>query len=332
MAKLDAKSSSPGDHADEIAVARSVLETEAKAILGLIPQLGGSFTRAVDLLETCSGHVIATGMGKSGIIARKIAATLSSTGTPAVFLHPAEALHGDLGVVQSGDVVVALSQSGETEELVRLLEAIRRIGARLISITGQPDSTLGNASDVTLNCHVAEEACPMNLAPTASTTAALALGDALALVLSRRKGFKEEHFADLHPGGRLGKQLMRVESRMHSGSALPRVQPDAEMRDVIHEITNKRLGMTCVVGADDRLQGVITDGDLRRHMTPGSNLLSKRAAEIMTTNPVTIGPAVLAVEALRVMEERKITSLVVVDDARTVGVVHLHDLWRTQMI
>jgi arabinose-5-phosphate isomerase len=332
MAKPHAKSSSPSDHDEEISVARSVLETEAKAILGLIPQLGGSFTRAVDLLETCSGHVIATGMGKSGIIARKIAATLSSTGTPAVFLHPAEALHGDLGVVQAGDVVVALSQSGETEELVRLLEAIRRIGARLISITGRPDSTLGNASDVTLNCHVAEEACPMNLAPTASTTAALALGDALALVLSRRKGFKEEHFANLHPGGRLGKKLMRVESLMHAGPAVPRVQPDAEMRDVIHEITTKRLGMTCVVGADDRLEGVITDGDLRRHMTPGSNLLNKRAAEIMTTHPVTIGPAVLAVEALRVMEERKITSLVVVDAARTVGVVHLHDLWRTQMI
>ncbi len=322
----------PTNANDEIAVARSVLETEANAILGLIPQLGGSFTRALDLLHTCTGHVITTGMGKSGIIARKIAATLSSTGTAAVFLHPAEALHGDLGVVQAGDVVVALSHSGETEELVRLLEAIRRIGARLISITGRPDSTLGNASDVTLNCHVAEEACPMNLAPTASTTAALALGDALALVLSRRKGFKEEHFADLHPGGRLGKKLMRVESLMHVGPALPRVQPDAEMRDVIHEITNKRLGMTCVVGVDDRLEGVITDGDLRRHMTPGSNLLDKRAAEIMTTHPVTIGPAVLAVEALRVMEERKITSLVVLDDSRAVGVVHLHDLWRTQMI
>jgi arabinose-5-phosphate isomerase len=332
MAKPHLKTQSPADDADEIGVARSVLETEAKAILGLIPQLDSSFTRAVDLLETCSGHVIATGMGKSGIIARKIAATFSSTGTPAVFLHPAEALHGDLGVVQAGDVVVALSQSGETEELVRLLEAIRRIGARLISITGRPDSTLGNASDVTLNCHVAEEACPMNLAPTASTTAALALGDALALVLSRRKGFNEEHFADLHPGGRLGKKLMRVESLMNAGPAVPRVHPDAEMRDVIHEITNKRLGMTCVVGADDRLEGVITDGDLRRHMTPGSNLLNKRAAEIMTTHPVTIGPAVLAVEALRIMEERKITSLVVVDDARTVGVVHLHDLWRTQMI
>jgi arabinose-5-phosphate isomerase len=321
------------DPSDERALAKSVLETEANAILGLIPLLDDSFTKAVDLLQTCAGHVIATGMGKSGIIARKLAATLSSTGTPAVFLHPAEAIHGDLGVVQAGDVVIALSQSGETEELVRLLEAIRRIGARLISITGRPDSTLGHASDVTLNCHVAEEACPMNLAPTASTTASLALGDALALALSRRKGFKEEHFADLHPGGRLGKKLMRIESLMQTGAAVPRVRPDSAMPDVIHEITNKRLGMTCVVDAQGRLEGVVTDGDLRRHMTPGSNLLQNRAAEIMTTRPVTIGPGVLAVEALRVMEERKITSLVVIDEGRmVVGVVHLHDLWRTQMI
>jgi arabinose-5-phosphate isomerase len=321
------------NHTSELSLAKSVLQTEANAIVGLIPQLDDNFIRAVDLLQNCAGHVIATGMGKSGIIARKIAATLSSTGTAAVFLHPAEAIHGDLGVVQSGDVVVALSRSGETEELVRLLEAIRRIGARLISITGQPNSTLGHASDVTLNCHVAEEACPMNLAPTASTTAALALGDALALVLSRRKGFKEEHFADLHPGGRLGKKLMRVDSLMQSGVAVPRVGPDSAMPEVIHEITDKRLGMTCVVDAQGRLAGVVTDGDLRRHMTPGSHLLEKRAAEIMTTSPVTIGPGVLAVEALRVMEERKITSLVVVDGGRgVVGVVHLHDLWRTQMI
>ena len=324
------------DEAAEIALAKSVLETEAHAILGLIPQLDGSFTRALDLLHTCTGHVIATGMGKSGIIARKVAATLSSTGTAAVFLHPAEAIHGDLGVVQSGDVVVALSQSGETEELVRLLEAIRRIGARLISITGAANSTLGQAADVTLSCAVAEEACPMNLAPTASTTAALALGDALALALSRRKGFKEEQFADLHPGGRLGKKLMRVDALMHVGAALPCVGPDAGMPDVIHEITDKRLGMTCVVDATSgRLEGVVTDGDLRRHMTPGSNLLDRRAAEIMTTRPVTIGPGVLAVEALRVMEEKKITSLVVVErgpGSRVVGVFHLHDLWRTQMI
>ncbi len=317
---------------DPIDLARRVLETEANAILGLIPQLDASFARAVDLLEACSGHVITTGMGKSGIIARKIAATFSSTGTAATFLHPAEAIHGDLGVVRSGDVVVALSRSGETEELVRLLEAIRRIGARLISLTGRPDSTLGHASDVALNCHVAEEACPMNLAPSASTTATLALGDALALALSRRKGFKEEHFADLHPGGRLGKQLLRIESVMHGGDALPRVGPDTAMPDVIKEISAKRLGMTCVMDSANRLVGLVTDGDLRRHMTPGSNLLERRAAEIMTARPVTIGRSVLAVEALRIMEERKITSLVVVDGSQVVGVVHLHDLWRTQMI
>jgi arabinose-5-phosphate isomerase len=320
------------DANDPIDFARRVLETEANAILGLIPQLDASFTRAVDLLESCSGHVITTGMGKSGIIARKIAATFSSTGTAATFLHPAEAIHGDLGVVRAGDVVIALSRSGETEELVRLLEAIRRIGARLISLTGQTDSTLGHAADVALNCHVAEEACPMNLAPTASTTATLAIGDALALALSRRKGFKEEHFADLHPGGKLGKQLLRIEQVMHGGDALPRVRPDTPMPAVIHEITAKRLGMTCVVDAADRLAGIVTDGDLRRHMTPGSNLLDRQAAEIMTTRPVTIGRSVLAVEALRIMEERKITSLVVMDGSQVVGVVHLHDLWRTQMI
>ena len=204
-----------------VALARSVLETEARAIQGLIPQLDSSFERAVDLLHTCTGHVIVTGMGKSGIIAGKVAATLRSTGTAANYLHPAEALHGDLGAVQGNDVVLALSYSGETDELVRLLEAIRRIGARLISLTGFPQSTLGQASDVTLSCHVAEEACPMNLAPSASTTAMLALGDALALVLSQRKGFKEEQFANLHPGGRLGKRLMRIESLMRSGEAIP---------------------------------------------------------------------------------------------------------------
>jgi arabinose-5-phosphate isomerase len=314
-------------------LARRVLETEARAILGLIPQLDGSFVKAVDLLNGTSGRVIVTGMGKSGIIARKIAATLSSTGTAALFLHPAEALHGDLGVVQSGDVVVALSQSGETAELVRLLEAIRRIGARLISITGRASSTLGQASDVTLGCHVAEEACPMNLAPTASTTAALALGDALALALSHRKGFKEEHFADLHPGGQIGKRLMRVEALMTAGDAVPMVRPDTPMLDVIREITRKRLGMTVVADGDGRLAGIVTDGDLRRHITSQDNLLGRSAGEVMTARPVTIRRGMLAVQALNLMEERKITSLVVVGPNLEVeGVVHLHDLWRTEMI
>jgi arabinose-5-phosphate isomerase len=262
-----------GTNGDSIDLARQVLETEAQAILALIPQLGPTFPAALDLLEHCKGRVSVTGMGKSGIIARKLAATLSSTGTAATFLHPAEALHGDLGVVQEGDVVIALSASGETEELVRLLEAIRRIGARLISITGYPQSTLGQASDVTLSCHVAEEACPMNLAPTASTTATLALGDALAMALSTRKGFRPENFADLHPGGRLGRRLMRVEALMHSGDAVPRVTEAAQMPDVIHEMSSKRLGMTCVIDAGGRLAGIVTDGDLRRHMATRSNFL-----------------------------------------------------------
>lgn len=318
---------------DSLHIARQVLETEAQAILGLIPQLSESFARAVDVLHGCRGRVIVSGMGKSGIISHKIAATLSSTGTSAFFLHPAEAIHGDLGAVRAEDVVLALSHSGETAELVRLVEAIRRIGAQLIVISGNPASTLGQAADVSLSCHVAEEACPLNLAPTASTTASLALGDALALALSRRKGFREEDFANLHPGGRLGKKLMRVESLMHGGDALPAVLPTTVMPDVIHEITDKRLGMTCVVDADGRLLGLVTDGDLRRHLTAGSALLTQTAGDIMTARPVTIARTVLAVEALRLMEERKITSVIVVTaDGRAEGVVHLHDLWRTEMI
>ena len=318
---------------DSLEFARRVLETEAQAILGLVPQLGPSFSAALDLLQAGTGRVIVTGMGKSGIIARKIAATMSSTGTAATFLHPAEALHGDLGIVQRDDVVIALSSSGETEELVRLLEAIRRIGARLISLTGYPQSTLGQASDVTLSCHVAEEACPMNLAPTASTTATLALGDALAMALSTRKGFRLENFADLHPAGRLGRRLMRVEALMQSGATIPRVSPDAMMPDVIHEMSSKRLGMTCVVDPDGRLVGVVTDGDLRRHMAVHRNLLDSHASDVMTRNPITIRRTALAAEAIRIMEDRKITSLVVTAPEGSIeGVVHLHDLWRTEMI
>jgi arabinose-5-phosphate isomerase len=318
---------------DALQIARQVLETEADAIRGLIPQLTDAFVRSVDLLHACQGRVIVTGMGKSGIISHKIAATLSSTGTSAFFLHPAEAIHGDLGAVRREDVVLALSHSGETAELVRLVEAIRRIGATLIVMSGNPASTLGQAADVSLSCHVAEEACPLNLAPSASTTASLALGDALALALSKRKGFRAEDFANLHPGGRLGKKLMRVESLMHAGAALPAVQPGTRMPDVIHEITDKRLGMTCVVDADRRLLGLVTDGDLRRHLTAGPAMLEQTAGDIMTGNPVTIDRDTLAVEALRLMEERKITSVIVVDtESRAEGVVHLHDLWRTEMI
>ena len=325
--------SDPSTPSDPLELAARVLKTEADAILGLIPQLNGDFHRALDLLHQCAGRVIVTGMGKSGIIAHKIAATFSSTGTPAIFLHAAEAVHGDLGVVQTDDVVIALSYSGETEELIRLLEAIRRIGAKLIALTGTPTSTLGAAADVTLSCAVAEEACPMNLAPTASTTATLAMGDALTMALSRRKGFRQENFAELHPGGRLGKRLMRIEAAMHAGDAVPRVSRDASMREVIHQISSKRLGMTCVVDGNGRLEGVVTDGDLRRHMTDDGALRGRTAGDVMTPRPVVAARHLLAVEALRLMEERKITAVVVVGhDGVVEGVVHLHDLWRTQAI
>jgi arabinose-5-phosphate isomerase len=314
-------------------LARRVLRTEAAAILGLVERVDGEFERAVDLLFACRGRAIVTGMGKSGIICRKIAATLSSTGTPAWFLHPAEAIHGDLGALRDDDVVLALSYSGETEELIRLLEAIRRIGARLIAMTGNPQSTLARAADVTLDCSIAEEACPMNLVPTASTTAALAMGDALAMTLLVRKGFREEDFANLHPGGKLGRRLIRVEHVMHSGDRAPIVSTDTPMPDVFHEMSSKRLGMTCVVDAEQRLVGVFTDGDLRRLMGRTSNVLALTAGQVMTSHPITIGRGLLAVEALRVMETHKITSVVVTDETGGIeGVVHLHDLWRTQMI
>jgi arabinose-5-phosphate isomerase len=317
----------------DLALARKVLQTEAAAILALIDRLGESFERAVRLLLDCKGRVIVTGMGKSGIICRKIAATLSSTGTPAHFLHPAEAIHGDLGVLQSEDVVVALSYSGETDELLRLLEAIKRLGARLVAITGDCRSTLGQAADVALDCRVSEEACPMNLVPTASTTAALALGDALAMTLLVAKGFSQEHFASLHPGGKIGKRLMRAEQLMQGGDQAPIVTANTPIPQVIYEISSKGLGMTCVVDDHGVLSGIITDGDLRRHMTGTTNLLDRTAGNVMTRNPITIKRDTLAAEALLVLERRKITSIVVVsDDQRVLGVVHLHHLWRTEMV
>jgi arabinose-5-phosphate isomerase len=315
----------------DLAFAKKVLHTEAAAILALVERLDERFDRAVRLLLDCRGRVIVTGMGKSGIICRKIAATLASTGTPAHFLHPAEAIHGDLGVVQADDVVVALSNSGETEELLRLLETIKRLGARLITICGNDDSTLAQASDVALDCHVSEEACPMNLVPTASTTAALALGDALAMTLLVAKGFREEDFANLHPGGRLGKRVLRAEQLMHESDKAPVVAATTPMRDVVSEMSRKGLGMTCVAD-DGRLVGIITDGDLRRHMSASRNLLDLTAADVMTCNPVTVDRRTLAAEVLHILEQRKITSIVVVDGTRRIeGVVHLHDLWRTEM-
>jgi arabinose-5-phosphate isomerase len=317
----------------DLSIARKVLQTEAAAVLALVDRVDDKFAHAVELIRHCKGRVIVTGMGKSGIICRKIAATLASTGTPAFFLHPAEAVHGDLGVIQADDVVIAMSYSGETEELTRVLETLKRIGAPLIALTGGTNSTLAQAANVALDCSVSEEACPMNLVPTASTTAALAMGDALAMTVLVEKGFKPDDFANLHPGGKLGKRLMRVEQLMHGGESLPVVQLHTAMRDVIYEMSRKGLGMTSVVEKDGRLAGIITDGDLRRKMPGTPNILELTARDVMTPDPVAINQSTLAVEALAVMEQRKITSIVVIDrDRRVEGVVHLHDLWRTGMV
>jgi arabinose-5-phosphate isomerase len=315
-----------------------MVRTEARALLELAMRLDGPmaapFARAVELLAEASGsgsRVILLGMGKSGLIARKIAATLCSTGTPACFLHPAEALHGDLGVVAMGDLAVALSASGETDEVLALLPALTRIGCGVISLCGAGGSTLAQASEVWLDASVAAEAGELNLAPTASTTVMLALGDALALEVSRSRGFAAQDFAELHAGGRLGRRLARVSELMHTGDALPRVAADTPMAQVIHEMSHKKLGMTTVIGDGNALLGMISDGDLRRLLERDeSNALAHTAGEIMNAHPVTIAPEAFAGEALALMEARKITSLIVVgakDEA--LGVVHLHDLWTT---
>jgi len=314
--------------------ARKVLEIEAQAILGLLPRIGEAYDRALEVLQGCAGRVVVSGMGKSGLIGRKISATLSSTGTPSLHLHPAEATHGDLGRVVKGDVLLAVSYSGETEEVLGLVPWARRLGVPVIAMTGHPRSSLAQAADVHLDVSIAQEACPFGLAPTASTTAALAMGDALAMGLLERRGFTIEDFAVLHPGGRLGKKLLRVEDVMHAGEQAPRVRPETVMRDVLFEMTKKRLGMTTVVDAEGRLLGMISDGDLRRHMEKdGYALLDRTAAQCMTADPITVRRRELATAALAVLEERKITSLPVVNEAGVVeGVVHLHDLWKTQMI
>lgn len=298
--------------------------------------MAAEFDRAVELILRCGegrGRVVVTGMGKSGIIAQKIAATLSSTGSPALFLHPAEAVHGDLGVLMPGDVVIALSASGETEEILRLLATLKRKGDGLVSFCCNLQSTLAVASDVALDCGVEREACGLNLAPTASTTVMLALGDALAIAVSLRKGFRAEDFAELHPGGKLGKRLAKVRDLMHAGNAVPVVAPTTPMTDVIYEMSSKKLGMT-TVQMDGKLCGVISDGDLRRLLErEGGAALSRTAGEAMNAHPRTIAAEELAATALGILESRKITSLVVVDaDAKVEGVVHLHDLWGVELI
>jgi arabinose-5-phosphate isomerase len=330
----------------------NVVRIEAEALRALADRIAGpmaeTFDRAVELMDACRGRVVVTGMGKSGIIARKIAATLSSIGTPALFMHPVDAIHGDLGMVVRGDVVLALSASGETEEILRLLATIKRLQVPLISMTGDlicnggvgkagrvstKLSTLAEAADIALDCSVDKEACSLGLAPTASTTTMLALGDALAVALSEKRGFKEEDFANLHPGGKLGKKLARVESLMHAGDAIPRVAPTTRMSDVIYEMSRKKLGMTTVVEGE-KLLGVISDGDLRRLLERrGKDVLDLTAADCMTKNPKTIAASEFAATALALMEEKKITSLVAIDEHQNVkGVVHLHDLWGTEML
>ena len=339
-------------------VGENVVRIEAEALRALADRISGpmaaEFQRAVELMVACSGRVVVTGMGKSGIIARKIAATLSSTGSPALYLHPVEALHGDLGMIVRGDVVLALSASGETEEILQLLATIKRLQVPLITMTcdeltagadrpalsavegnarSTPASTLAAAADVALDCSISKEACSLGLAPTASTTTMLALGDALAVALSEKRGFKEEDFANLHPGGKLGKRLARVESLMHTGDAVPRVAAATKMPDVIYEMSRKKLGMTTVVD-EERLLGVISDGDLRRVLEKrGKDALDLTARDCMTRTPKTVGPQEFAAAALARMEEKKITSVVVVDESqRVLGIVHLHDLWGTGMV
>ncbi len=314
--------------------ARRVLRIEAQAIQDVLARLDKSFEQAVDVLFTCKGRVVVTGMGKSGLIGRKISATLASTGTPSLFLHPAEALHGDLGMLVREDALLAISYGGETGEIIALLERVKRLEMKMVTLTGNLRSTLAEASDVALDVSVKEEACSLNLAPTASTTVSMAVGDALAVALLERRGFKQDDFADLHPAGRLGKKLLRVENLMHAGEAMPRVSVETQMPDVIYEMSKKGLGITTVTDGDGRLAGVMTDGDLRRLMEKHKGAtLELAAGECMTRTPVTIGPKELASVALNLMERRKILAVVVVDEAkRALGVVHLHDLWQLELI
>ncbi|WP_322881325.1 KpsF/GutQ family sugar-phosphate isomerase [Pandoraea sputorum] len=314
-------------------VAREVLRTEADAIERVSAHLDDSFFEAVSLLLACRGRVVVTGMGKSGHIGRKLAATFASTGTPAFFVHPAEASHGDLGMITADDVVVALSNSGETGELVSILPMIKRIGAKLIAMTGNAASSLGRLSDVHLDAHVEKEACPLGLAPTASTTAALALGDALAVTLLDARGFGAEDFARSHPGGALGRRLLTfVRDVMRIGDAVPRVRSDANLSDALIEMTAKGLGMTAIVDADDRVVGIFTDGDLRRLFKRTLDFTSLKLADVMKADPRTIDPDKLAAEAAELMERFGIMQLLVTENGRLVGALNVHDLFAAKVV
>ncbi|OGF45435.1 MAG: D-arabinose 5-phosphate isomerase [Candidatus Firestonebacteria bacterium RIFOXYA2_FULL_40_8] len=307
--------------------AKEVLSIESKAVAALKRSIDKNFIKAVNLLYKCRGRVIVTGIGKSGIIARKISATMASTGTPALFLHPTEGLHGDLGAVLKSDVVIALSQSGESKELLEILPAIKKIGSKLIAVTGDMDSELAKSSDIRLDVGVKEEACPLGMAPTASSMAQLAMGDALAVVLLLKRGFNKQDYALLHPGGSLGRKLKKVEDIMRKGKELPVVSENVSMEKVIFEMTSKKMGCTCVVGKNGRLTGIITDQNLRTHLSTDKNIMQKRARDIMTGNPRTISKDALVDEAVRMTETKSVTTLLVEGtNKRPVGIIHLHDL------
>jgi arabinose-5-phosphate isomerase len=321
-----------------ISEGQRVIGIEAQAIGALVDRIDRRFVAAVDLLFGCRGKVVVSGMGKSGLIGQKIAATLASTGTPAFFLHPAEGIHGDLGMVARHDVLIALSNSGETDELLKLLPFVKRLNVPVIALTGKAQSMLAKNSDVVLDVSVREEACPMGLAPTASTTAALAMGDALAVALLQKRGFKSDDFAQFHPGGTLGRRLLlRVRDLMHQGATVPRVNATASVRDAILEMSSKRLGMTTVIDDAGELVGVITDGDLRRFLEKGIDIRHARTADLSTKQPKSIGPDDLAARAVQMMEQFSITSLVVLDPtakvgSRLLGILHLHDLLKSGVV
>ncbi len=315
-----------------IETGKKVLDIEAKSIERSINKVDKKFEEIVEILFQTEGRVVVTGMGKSGIIGKKISATLTSTGTPSVFLHPSEAVHGDIGIINSNDTVLALSYSGETSEVIRLVDYIRRIGAKLVSLVGVSESTLAHLSDIFLDCGVEKEACPIGLVPTASTTVTLAVGDAISIALMEKKGFSEEDFRYYHPGGSIGKKLLKVKHLMHTGDELPVAKDCAKMRDIVNVIDKKKFGVAIIVDNSNNVVGIITDGDLRRQLLKGINFNNVIARECMTSNPLYIGENKLAVEALKIMEENLVTSLVVKDNNVLKGLLHLHDLWRTEMI
>jgi arabinose-5-phosphate isomerase len=316
-----------------IETGKKVLRTEARAITNALGRINHQFAKAVDILYQCRGQVVVTGMGKSGLVGRKIAATMTSIGTPAVFLHPAEAIHGDIGIIHPEDAVIALSTSGETEEVTRLITYIKRLGIKLVSLVGNPRSTLARRSDVFIDCSVEKEACPIGLVPSASSTLALAVGDALSIALMEKRGFSEDDFRYFHPGGQIGKNLLKVEHLMHKGRRLPVVGVSDLMKSVIRTINAKKFGVAIVVRGRGRVAGIITDGDLRRLFLKGVDFAKARASDCMTAHPLCIDGDKLAVEALKIMEDRAVTSLVVADGQnRLRGLLHLHDLWRTEMI